>query len=290
MIPQFFSQPYSLPEEIMSKRVFIPLSAVALVLSLCFASVADTIRLKDGSVIHGKVIGYKDQQFTVLIGGRRSTLMLYMEDVESIEFDSSTGANQSAGSAGDDDGVMSGVTSQPSAPLPRPTPSRPSTQPSPNPPTSSSRPNTTTPPTTTPRPNTSANTPRPTGSQPAYQINARVRGDNTSNGWTNTGLVVRRGQRIRITAMGQVSLGNGRFSTPAGVTSIPDRDKLMQDEATGALIAVIGDDNNDFIFVGRTRDFVAQRDGVLFLGVNESNLNDNTGAYDAVIEAEVMNR
>ncbi|HEY0547205.1 MAG TPA: LecA/PA-IL family lectin [Pyrinomonadaceae bacterium] len=274
----------------MSKRVFIPLSAVALVLSLCFASVADTIRLKDGSVIHGKVIGYKDQQFTVLIGGRRSTLMLYMEDVESIEFDSSTGANQSAGSAGDDDGVMSGVTSQPSAPLPRPTPSRPSTQPSPNPPTSSSRPNTTTPPTTTPRPNTSANTPRPTGSQPAYQINARVRGDNTSNGWTNTGLVVRRGQRIRITAMGQVSLGNGRFSTPAGVTSIPDRDKLMQDEATGALIAVIGDDNNDFIFVGRTRDFVAQRDGVLFLGVNESNLNDNTGAYDAVIEAEVMNR
>jgi hypothetical protein len=62
----------------------------------------------------------------------------------------------------------------------------------------------------------------------------------------------------------------------------------MQDEATGALIAVIGDDNNDFVFVGRTRDFVAQRDGVLFLGVNEGNLNDNTGAYDAVIEAEVM--
>jgi len=39
----------------------------------------------------------------------------------------------------------------------------------------------------------------------------------------------------------------------------------------------IGDDNDDFIFVGRSRDFVAQRDGVLFLGVNEGNLSDNSG-------------
>lgn len=274
----------------MSKRFFIPLSAIALVLSLCFSALADTIRLKDGSVIHGQVIGFRDQQFTVLVGGgargRRSTLTLYMEDVESIEFDSATGANTSTGNSrnDDDDNVMSGVTTQPTnTPLPRPTPSRPSPQPSSTPQTS--RPNTSS--TTTPRPNTSTTTPRPTGTQPAYQINARVRGDNASNGWTNTGLVVRRGQRIRITAMGQVSLGNGRFSTPAGVSSIPDKDKLMQDEATGALIAVIGDDNNDFIFIGRTRDFIAQRDGVLFLGVNEGNLNDNTGAYDAVIEAEV---
>ncbi|MBV9211071.1 MAG: hypothetical protein JOZ52_10600 [Acidobacteria bacterium] len=283
----------------MSKRILVSLSAVALVLSLAFASLADTIRLKDGSVIHGKVIGYRDQQFTVLIGGRRSTLTLYMEDVESIEFDSTTGANNSTGGVGasdDDDNTMSGVTTQPTPrPTPRPTPARPNNQTSSNTQPSSSRPNNNPAPTMTPapRPNTSsstANTPRPSGTQPAYQINARVRGDNTSNGWTNTGLVVRRGQRIRITAMGQVSLGNGRFSTPAGVTSIPDKDKLMQDEATGALIAVIGDDNNDFIFIGRTRDFIAQRDGVLFLGVNEGNLTDNTGAYDAVIEAEVMNR
>jgi hypothetical protein len=31
---------------------------------------------------------------------------------------------------------------------------------------------------------------------------------------------------------------------------------------------------------------VAQRDGVLFLGVNEGNLADNTGTYDVVVEAE----
>ena len=70
---------------------------------------------------------------------------------------------------------------------------------------------------------------------------------------------------------------------------IPDEDKLMRNEATGALIAVIGDDNDDFLLIGPRRDFVAQRDGVLFLGVNEGDLADNTGTYDIVIEAEAGN-
>jgi len=113
-----------------------------------------------------------------------------------------------------------------------------------------------------------------------------VRADNTNNGWTNSGLVVRKGQRLRISATGRVSLGGGRFSTPAGLAGSPDSEKLMRSEATGALIAVIGDDNDDFLLIGTRRDFVSQRDGVLFLGVNEGNLADNTGTYDVVIEAE----
>jgi hypothetical protein len=113
-----------------------------------------------------------------------------------------------------------------------------------------------------------------------------VRADNSTNGWTNSGLVVRRGQRLRVTASGRISLGQGRFSTPTGIATLPDKAKLMQTEPTGSLIAVIGDDNDDFIAIGGRRDFVAQRDGVLFLGVNEGDLNDNTGAYDVTIEAE----
>ena len=265
------------------KKVFIPLSAFALVLSLAFSTLADTIRLKDGSVIHGEVVGFKDQQFIVLIGtgarGRQRTLTLYMDEVESIEFDAGTGVALSAGT-GDDENTTSTPSTQPSTQsstqLPRPTPSRPSTQGS-----SSTQPANTA--NTSPATTTS----RPAASKPVtIQINTRVRGDNSANGWTNSGLVVRRGQRIRITAMGQVSLGNARFSTPGGISTLADKDKLMQDEPTGALICVIGDDNNDFILIGRARDFVAQRDGVLFLGINEGNLNDNTGAYDAVIEAE----
>ena len=62
----------------------------------------------------------------------------------------------------------------------------------------------------------------------------------------------------------------------------------MRSQPTGALIAVIGDDNDDFILIGRSKDFVAQRDGVLFLGVNEGNLSDNSGNFDIVIEAEAI--
>src|SRR5258705_13466010 len=87
------------------KNSLRPLSAVALVLALFVPTFADTIRLKDGNVIRGQVIGFRDQQFTVLVGsgaqGRRSRTLVYVEDVESIEFDSATTA-AAAGLANDD--------------------------------------------------------------------------------------------------------------------------------------------------------------------------------------------
>lgn len=242
----------------MKRFFFRPLLVVALVLGVSLPALADTIRLKDGSVLHGQVVGFKDQQFTVLLGsgarGRKSRITVYMEDVESIEFDS-TG--------------VSGNTNE--------EPSNTNTQPIYQPPTN------TQPSYTPPGPTTN-----PNSSPTFFQINARVRADNANNGWTNTGLVVRRGQRLRINASGRVSLGNNRFATPDGLPNVPDRDKLMRNQPTGGLIAVIGDDNDDFIFVGRSRDFVVQRDGVLFLGVNEGNLSDNSGNYDVVIEAEAV--
>ena len=111
----------------------------------------------------------------------------------------------------------------------------------------------------------------------------------TKNGWTNSGIIVHYGQRLRITASGRISLGGGCISTPAGIAPLPKWPRLTQGYPAGALIAVIGDDNNDFIFIGRSRDFVAQRTGVLFLGINEDNLEDNSGAYDVVIEVGKMN-
>ena len=246
------------------KKIFRLSLVFALSVLMVSPSLADTIRLKDGSVIRGQVVGFKDQQFTVLIGGgskgRRGRTTVYVEDVESIEFDSNT----AAGPVTADDG-----NAPVNVPVSNPQPTRPN-------PTDSG-----------------ASSPRSTNPQPAvsssptfFTIKVSVRADNANNGWTNTGLVVRKGQRLRINASGRVSLGRGRFSTPMGISTISDNDKLMRTEATGALIAVIGDDNDDFILIGSRRDFVAQRDGVLFLGVNEGDLADNTGTYDIVIEAE----
>jgi hypothetical protein len=250
----------------MNKTVRL-IQSLLLILALFVPALADTIRLKDGSVIRGEVVGFKDQQFTVLIGsgsqGRRSRTIVYVEDVESIEFDSAT--TSAASMLANDDAVNPG-----SAPA-------------------NSQPSRTNPPVDTNRvpPRQTTSQPSTSGAAPTFfTIKVSVRADNANNGWTNSGLVVRKGQRLRISSTGRVSLGGGRFATPSGLPGVPDNDKLMRTEPTGALIAVIGDDNDDFLLIGTRRDFVAQRDGVLFLGVNEGNLTDNTGTYDVVIEAE----
>jgi hypothetical protein len=247
------------------KKTFRLLLSILLLVSISTPLLADTIRLKDGSVIRGQVIGFKDQQFTILIGGnargRRGQTTVYVEDVESIDFDSTSGSPTAT-----DDGTARNNApplSRPSTPVNQPEPIDRSTD----------------------------TTPASSSSTPTFfTIKVAVRADAANNGWTNSGLVVRKGQRLRISASGRVSLGRGRFSTPGGVANVQDADKLMRNEATGALIAVIGDDNDDFILIGPRREFVAQRDGVLFLGVNEGDLTDNTGSYDIVIEAEASGR
>jgi hypothetical protein len=272
-----------LQEEITMRKALAPIFALLLVLSASLPGLADTIRLKDGTVIRGQVIGFKDQQFTVLLGaadrgGRRSRVTLYTDDVESIEFDSILGGGVSAPlstSGSQDDSAISQVDNSRSVPTSN------SSQSSPEMGSSNGRNNV--PASSSP---SIANVSKSTGT--FFTVNSKVRGDDSANGWTNTGLVVRRGQRLRISATGRVGLGAGRFATPAGLPSLPDTDKLMKSEATGALIAVIGDDNDDFILVGSRREFTAQRDGVLFLGVNEGNLKDNVGAFEVAIEAEAM--
>ncbi|MDT7605209.1 MAG: hypothetical protein QOF61_3206 [Acidobacteriota bacterium] len=248
--------------------------SLALLASSGALALADTLRLRDGSVIRGQIIGYKDQQFTVLIGGargRRSRITIYAEDVESIEFDNAAAAANANNPADDNAAANDTNNSQPF-----PADNRPAPQASPRN-------------TTTTQPN-DAGVSRPTGgaSPIFFPIRLRVRADNASNGWTDSGLMVRKGQRLRLTAQGRVNLGGGIFSTPTGLPAQADRDKLMRNQPTGGLIAVIGDDNDDFIFIGANREFIAQRDGRLFLGVNEGNLNDNTGAYDVTVEAEAV--
>jgi hypothetical protein len=258
-----------------------------LVLCLCGVALGDVIRLKDGQVIRGQIVGFREQQFTVLIGsgarGRRSRIMLNMEDVESIEFDSAAGTDTGDETAGNTQATP-----------PRVSDSRPTLGTNTGGTTTAPPQRNTTPTNNVPE-NTGGTASRPSpgtqtvgGDSPFFPVKVRVRADNTANGWTDSGLMVRRGQRLRVSATGRVSLGQGRFSTPTGLPRVLDSEKLMRNEPTGALIAVVGDDNDEFIFIGAGREFFAPRDGRLFLGVNEGNLADNTGTYDATIEVEAV--
>lgn len=219
-----------------------------LILALTSLAVADTIRLKDGSTIKGKIVGFGNGKFIVSMGeGTRKREMSFAADeVESVKFDDAgTASNRNASYQTDDK----------------------------------------TEPKTAPKVVVD-NPPQKQTSERMKPItwNIKVTADSTANGWTNTGWVVKKGQRIRITGDGKVSLGKNTSSGPGGVASFEDPQKLLKNVATGALIAVIGDDNNDFIYVGATREITATRDGALFLGLNEGNLDDNSGAFDVKIE------
>ena len=245
--------------------------AIAAILAV--TSFADVIHLKDGGIIKGRIASFSGGKFIVEIGkGARSRQMTFTAaEIESIIFETVSEPSEK-------------TANLPSAYTPSQT--KPSTPPrvvvtdstTAAAPIRNQQPQT--------RPQTSSQ-PAPSVADtktPPIQWNTKVLADNTSNGWTNSGWVLKKGQRVRVTGDGSISLGNGQTATPSGIAELEDTQKLLKSVPTGALIAVIGDDNNDFIYIGAEREFTAARDGALFLGINEGNLNDNSGAFNVKIE------
>lgn len=223
---------------------------------ICSAASADTVRLRDGSVLKGKVVSYTDRKFTieVTIGGAISQHVVPVEEVESVEFD--PGAGIAAGRA-----ELRGGSEPP-------LPSRPGIQRDSAPETGTSDPG--------PSPSDDNAGALPVIAEKTVSVAAAA-------DWTSTQIRVQKGQRIVITASGEVDLGDGQRTGPDGI-SLSDSRKLVAARATGALIAVVGDDNDDFIFVGSAVAFVAPHSGILFLSVNEGNLKDNSGAFVAKVK------
>lgn len=235
-------------------RSFIPRVFISLLLTFVLAglAVADTIRLKDGSIIKGRIVSYHGGKFVIAMGegSRRREMTFTSAEVESIVFDTSSGTPQITTVAYNDPPRTTVITSDPTIKV-----------------------------------NSGGQKPDNSGGrmQP-IEWRVKVLADNTANGWTNSGWVVKKGQRIRIIGEGKVNLGKGQTTTPSGNSSLEDPQKLLKNVPTGALIAVIGDDNNDFIYVGAEREFTATRDGALFLGINEGHLEDNSGSFNVKIE------
>ncbi|MFN0122610.1 MAG: hypothetical protein ACKV2V_19100 [Blastocatellia bacterium] len=242
------------------------LLVVLLIVSTCAGALADTIRLKNGSVIKGKVVGFANQEFTVLLdlGGSSkrsaSRMVIAAEDIESIQFD------------GVEPAAMAQTSTQPS--LPGSAPAEPQRNSS-----DATRAGAETSSVTTSGAGETSGESPAAGGQAAALLEKSVTVPASAD-WSSTEIRVQRGQRVTILASGEVDLGNNQRSTPAGLP-VTDPRKLISGKPTGGLIAVIGDDNDDFEFIGRQGEFTARHTGILFLSVNESNLKDNSGAYTA---------
>ena len=104
--------------------------------------------------------------------------------------------------------------------------------------------------------------------------------------WVDTGIDLRRGERVQVNASGTIIAGRTRI-TPGGLYS-RDPNAPMPSAAEGSLIGAIGDDPNaPIIEIGLNREFIADRDGRLYLTANRSNYTDARGAFTAQIRREI---
>ena len=103
--------------------------------------------------------------------------------------------------------------------------------------------------------------------------------------WTETGIMLRRGDMIRIQADGVIRLSdNGQDeAVPSGARSGRRAPSApLPSRIAGALIARVG--NSAPIFIGANTTFRAPSDGQLMLGVNDDYLEDNSGEFRVKID------
>ena len=103
--------------------------------------------------------------------------------------------------------------------------------------------------------------------------------------WINSGLDLRRDERVSVTANGTIVAGRSRI-TPGGLRSTDPTAPLPR-SAEGVLIGAIGDDPNaPVVELGLSREFVADRDGRLYLTVNRGRYDDARGSFTAQVRRE----
>lgn len=98
--------------------------------------------------------------------------------------------------------------------------------------------------------------------------------------WVSTGLRVRKGERVAFTATGRVQVSPDQAHTagPDGNPAVPSANLPVPEMAVGGLIARVGDSAP--FPIGANRDPIAMpKDGLLMLGVNDSEYGDNSGAF-----------
>jgi len=103
--------------------------------------------------------------------------------------------------------------------------------------------------------------------------------------WTDSGVWVRRGERVQVSATGVITVGRSRI-TPDGLRST-DASAPLPSANEGKLIGAIGNDpRSPIIELGSSNEFTAERNGRLFLTANRGSFADARGGFDVTIRSE----
>ena len=103
--------------------------------------------------------------------------------------------------------------------------------------------------------------------------------------WVDSGIDLRSGERVQVNASGIILAGRSRI-TPDGLRASDPRSPLPS-AAEGMLIGAIGNDpDSPVLELGTAREFVADRNGRLFLTSNRGTYADARGSFTVQIKRE----
>jgi hypothetical protein len=104
--------------------------------------------------------------------------------------------------------------------------------------------------------------------------------------WVATGIRVMKGQRVAFTASGQVQFSGDRahVSGPDGNPSVPSQGLPVGEMAVGGLIAKVGD-SQPFPIGSNRQPIVMPASGLLMLGVNDTEMGDNSGFFAVTVSS-----
>lgn len=102
--------------------------------------------------------------------------------------------------------------------------------------------------------------------------------------WTDTGMTVKKGDRVAFMTTGQVQIAPGAIAGPDGYGSDTGNRATypVQVQPAGALIGRVGT-GQAFPIGANNQGITMPADGRLYLGINDSNFSDNGGAFNVQI-------
>ena len=101
--------------------------------------------------------------------------------------------------------------------------------------------------------------------------------------WTDTGLVVKKGDRVYFTTNGQITVGPGFVATPDGAGTAEARPGLpVPAMHPGGLIARV-DTGAPFPVGSNSQGILMPANGRLFVGINDDNFSDNSGFFAVTV-------
>lgn len=103
--------------------------------------------------------------------------------------------------------------------------------------------------------------------------------------WTDTNVLVNKGDQVRFGATGEVQISEGNMTGPEGKAGVYTRQIYpVSGLPPGALIGRIGANGRPFAIGASTEPIVMSTTGTLFVGINDNNFPDNGGAFDVRIQ------